>query len=191
MYERAEGELQFARFDIKDELARLNVLDLTAAAAVESYLTSTRVMAHIGLGDTLLSFTLEGVAIIEASMDEPKERHGPFPPMNVVIGDIGQGAQVAFGSGLFTQSQDVSLKPAALRELVCLVQAAVKEWPTEHQRRVAGAQVAIEAETESVEPDPGLLKASFARVAKIAETVAGGTATQALISYLKASGWLP
>ena len=141
------------------------------------------------MGPTPLQFTPHGISVVEASINQPGEGHGPFPPYNVVFGDVHAGAQIAIGNNSsFNQSQVFGTNKADLESLVAAVTAAVGEWDEASRLKAAGAQAAITAEASSPEPDIGLLQVAAKKLVSIAGGVAQGVATQALIGFLKMHG---
>ncbi len=187
LYESTSGDLVLRKLDLVPAAAAAGINDPVDVASIENYLTSTGVMQHGSIGMSWMRFTPAGIAAVEAGLDRPDQSHAPFPPMSIVFGDIHAGAQVAVGNGTFNQSRDGG---GDLSEVVRLAQAAAHDWPADRRREVAGAEAALIAEASAAAPDPALVRPAVAKLLGIAERVATGTATQALLAYCKAHGWM-
>ena len=189
-YEKASGELRLC-FDISNTVGSHGIRDLDDLAGVSAYLYARGVMTPVGLNDPGLRLTPEGIAMLEASMDRPEQPQGPFPAYNVVIGDVGAGAQVALGHGTYTQTQVNSQSGDDVRQLVALVQAAVPTWPEAQRQETASARTLLEREAQGPAPDHGMVKAAAAKIGGAALKIAETAGTQALLVYLKMHGWMP
>jgi hypothetical protein len=192
LYENCSGELRFSTFDIDEEAKKLGFAGEADVKAIFSYLTSARVMQspYINRGRAV-RFTDYGISMIESSIDRPNDSSGPFPPLSVIVGDIGAGAQVAIGSGHFAQTRHDSDNAKLLRDLLPLLQAASTELRASGQEKEATLLTAAQNEAEGDNCDTRFLQTVLGRFAK---TVAGGaleSATQALLAYCKAHGFLP
>lgn len=188
LYESTSGDLAHRKLDLAPAAAAAGVLDPADVASIEDYLTSTGVMEHVSIGMSWLRFTPAGIAAVEAGLDRPQQSHAPFPPMNIVFGDVHAGAQVAVGSGSFNQAQAGA---GGLQDLARLAQAATREWPEDRRREAAGAEAALTAEAGAAKPDPALFRPAATKLLGIAERVGTGLGTQALLAYCKAHGWIP
>jgi hypothetical protein len=136
-------------------------------------------------------FTDYGISVIEAGIDRPNDASGPFPPLSVVIGDIGAGAQVAIGAGHFTQMRRDSDNPNLLRDLVPLLQAASAGLHANGRDQEATLLAVAQNEAQGQDCDMGFLKSALGRFAKTVANGAIDTASQALLAYCKAHGFLP
>ncbi len=191
MYEQASGQLSFTEFEVENFIGSFGITDAASARAVEDYLTSKTIMYHRSLDRTGVTFTPEGVLLIEESLAEPKKEHGPLPSVSLVTGDVGPGAQIQVGSGSFTQSQNNALTVESLRAIVTMVQAATLEWTETQRAQVFGVQAAIEGELTALKPDKDIVKASLSKIGRGCESIASGIATPILLAYLKVEGWMP
>ena len=135
-------------------------------------------------------FTDYGRTVIEAAIDKPNDGSGPFPPLNVVIGDIGAGAQVAVGSGQFIQTRRDERDQDILRDLVPLLRATSAEMRADGNEQASSLLVVAENEAGD-DGDRDLLKRTLGRFASKFLSDAAGSAAQALVAYCKAHGFLP
>jgi hypothetical protein len=193
-YENCSGQLKFSTFDINEGSRELGFADEADAQAIFSYLTSSGIMESPYLGSgRVVRFTDYGISAIEAGIDKPDESSGPFPPLNVVVGDIGAGAQVAIGTGDFRQERNDAQNPNLLRDLVPLLRAVSEQAGDGSQATIL--LKTAENEAEDGDCDMGFLQATLAKFAKsFAKGVvepAASAASQSLLAYCKAHGLLP
>ncbi len=191
MYESASGTLKYRDFMVNDFASAIGIENQEDVHSIENYLLGSKIMEPTGAESSTLWFTDFGISTIEASLDRPDQPHGPFPPFNIVVGNIASGAQLAIGSGLFNQVQQVPRDPSGVGELVRLVQAAMQDWTESDRRQAAGAEAALTCEADAVKPDDTLIRPALVKIGKIAEGVAGSLASQTLLAYLKSQGWMP
>ena len=190
-YENCAGKLQFSAFDIDNGSKNLGFTSEGDAEAIFSYLTSTKIMTSPYIGSArLVRFTDYGISVIEFSVDRPNEPSGPFPPLSVVVGNIGAGAQVAIGAGHFNQERKDAQGPQVLRNLLPLLQAASTELRASGREQDTTLLTAAENEVGNDECDTGYLKATLIRFAKTVGNGVTASATQALLAYCKAQGLL-
>jgi hypothetical protein len=192
LYEDCSGELRFSIFDLDEEVKKLGHTNESDAEAIFSYLTSTRVMEspYIG-GGRAVRFTDYGISVIESGIDRPDHSSGPFPPLSVVVGDISSGAQVAIGSGHFTQTSHGIENTALLRDLIPLLQTASVELLAREREKEATLLAAAQNEAGANDCDMNLLKSALGRFAKMVTGGVVDSASQALLAYCKAHGFLP
>ncbi len=192
LYERCGGQLQHVIFDLDDEVKKFGLTGKVDVEAVSSYLTSTKIMKYAGIGmSTMVHFTDYGISVIEGGIDRPNESVGPFPPLNVVVGDIGPGAQVAIGAGHFSQIERDADNADLLRGPIPLLQAASAELREQGRQQEA---TLLEAAGNEVTDDDGSMDFLRSSLMRFAKKVAGGAvdaASQALLAYCKAHGLLP
>jgi hypothetical protein len=196
LYEHCSGNLKHSLFDVDEGAKQLGFPDEEDAEGIFSYLTSTNIMEspYIGAGRTV-RFTGYGISVVEAGIDRPDTASGPFPPLNIVVGDIGAGAQVAIGAGTFHQDRKDTENSQVLRDLLPLLQAASTELRASGREQEATLLTTAENEVGNEDCDKGYLKATLGRFAKTVGNkvvdAAAGAASQAVLAYCKAHGLLP
>jgi hypothetical protein len=191
MYESAGGTLKYRDFMVSDFVSVIGIDAQEKINSIEDYLLGSRIMEYTGVGASSLWFTDFGISIIEASLDKPDQSHGPFPPFNIVVGNVASGAQLAIGSGSFNQLQQAPRDLGEIGELVRIVQAAMQDWTESDRRQAAGAKAALVCEANAIKPDDTLIRPALVKIGKIAEGVTGSVASQALLAYLKSHGFMP
>jgi hypothetical protein len=192
MYESCSGQVRHRLFNLGDEAARFGTWSEGDIDAIFSYLTSSRIMEapYINEGELKrVRFTDYGRTVIEAAIDKPKDASGPFPPLSVVIGDIGAGAQVAVGSGQFVQERHDVRDHDILRDLVPLLRAASAEMRATGNEQASSLLVVAEDEMGH-DGDKDLLRRTLGRFASKFLSGAAGSAADALLAYCKAHGLL-
>jgi hypothetical protein len=193
MYESSGGHVRHSLFNFGDEAARFGISNQGDGDAILAYLTSSRIMEapYINEGNqTSVRLTDHGRMVIETAIDKPQDASGPFPPLSVVIGNIGAGAQVAVGSGQFVQQRHDVRDHDILRNLVPLLRAASTEMRASGNEQASSLLVVAESEAGH-DGDKDLLKSTLGRFASKFLGEAAGSAAHALVAYCKAHGFLP
>jgi hypothetical protein len=192
LYENCSGELRHSLFDLDEETSRFGNANEADAQAIYAYLTSTGIMEspYIGSGNTV-KFSDYGISVIESGIDRPNDASGPFPPLNVVIGDIGAGAQVAIGSGNFTQTRHDTDNTQLLRDLVPLLQLSCTELNAAGREQEATLLAAAKDEADGENCNVGFLRSLLGRFARKVGDGAVDAGSVGLLAYCRAHGLLP
>jgi hypothetical protein len=191
-YENCSGELRQSLFDLDEETSKLGYTNEADAQAIYAYLTSTGIMEspYIGSGNTV-KFTDYGISVIESGIDRPNDASGPFPPLSVVVGDIGAAAQVAIGSGNFTQTRRDTDNTKLLEDLVPLLQASYTELNAAGREQEATLLAAAKDEADGENCDVGFLRSLLGRFAKKVGEGVVDAGSVGLLAYCKTHGLLP
>lgn len=190
MYESAGGTLKFRDFAVSDFASTIGIDSQEDIHSIEDYLLGSKIMEPTGVGASSFWFTDFGISTIESSLDKPDQSHGPFPPFNIVVGNVASGAQIAIGSGSFNQRQQDSRDPGEIGKIVTIVQKAMQDWTESDRQQAAGAKAALVCEANAIKPDDTLIRPALVKIGKIAEGVASSAASQTLLAYLKSHGWM-
>ncbi len=190
-YERAGGNLLHTihRLYVNSDLGINSESDLQQ---VEDYLVSSGVIERPYMQQPRdFRFTQRGISIVEASLDQPADSVGPFPPVNVSIqGNVGPGSNLVIGSNNFTQSTQAS-QSENFAELIRLIEKVVVELPQDTKERGERIAEVLKEEALCAKPDRSFITKLAARLGTLASGVTTSVSSQMLLAYLKKEGMVP
>lgn len=129
--------------------------------------------------------------MIEASLDQPEQSVGPFPPVNVSIqGDVGPGSQLVIGSHNVTQSTQTN-QPEGFAELLRLVERVVADLSRDMQGRGGRIEEMMKEEVASASPDRSFMASLAVRLGTLVSGVTTNVGSQMFTAYLRQQGLLP
>lgn len=190
-YDRAGGSLLHTTHNlyVNPEIGLNSEDDLIQ---IEEYLVSSGIIERPYMQRPRdFRFTKHGISVIEASIDQPTETVGPFPPITVSIqGNVGPGSQLVIGSHHVTQSTQTSQSEGFV-ELIRLVEKVVADLPKDIQGRGGRLEEMMKEEVASPVPDRNLINTLACRLGTLVNGVTTSVGSQMFLAYLKQQGLLP